>query len=382
MSSSHYAAAAARLIRRAPAAAPAGHGARERSLDTIQRALAARRRKQIAWRAGVAVALSAAAAVVAVVGLRGDGQPALPPVAPALVSVRALGGAGASVVDAAQHRAVLRAGVELSSGSRVETNEGGRAVLRLSTGTELDVERESQLGLAINGKVQRFSLSAGSLEAKVAKLAAGERFLVTTPDAEVEVRGTRFELRVLGKPAACGADTAGSQTRLAVQEGVVEVRWSGQVAQIRAGQTWPEACSVRDEAEPKQAAVASTQKREPRESQTARVTPTAGGTTAGPVESPSDVAEPGPSALAAQTELFAKASRMARSGDVTSALNLYQQLVVTYPPSALAENSLVERMRLLRGSSPTAAKREAERYLARYPGGFGKTEAERILASP
>jgi hypothetical protein len=42
------------------------------------------------------------------------------------------------------------------------------------------------------GSTQAFRLEAGSLDLKVAKLQDKQRFLVDTPNIEVEVRGTQF----------------------------------------------------------------------------------------------------------------------------------------------------------------------------------------------
>jgi TolA-binding protein len=73
-------------------------------------------------------------------------------------------------------------------------------------------------------------LDDGKIAVQVATLEAGERFLVKTADAEVEVRGTKFDV---------GAD----QGRLAsvdVHEGRVEIRLIGQqVIILSAGESWP-----------------------------------------------------------------------------------------------------------------------------------------------
>jgi hypothetical protein len=382
MSSPHHASAAARLLRHAPPTAPPGNQARERGLLTIQQALVARQRRQLAFRAGGAIAAAAAVALV-VGGLRGLTTPSARLAEAGSVSVRALAGSGASVTDSAHHRAALRAGSELSAGSRVETTVDGGAMLRLSTGTELQLDGKSRLVLEDTGRAQRFSLSAGGLAAAVAKLAPGARFVIATPDAEVEVRGTKFQVLVLEQPESCSPEERGSRTRVAVQEGSVEVRWSGQAVQIRSGQHWPEACGISPDADgqPPAPAAAVARKREPRSIPEGRAVPKAAVAEAAS-GAPSKAAEPSSSSLAAQTALFANASKAARRGDVASALAMYQELTTAYPSSALAENAVVERMRLLRAGNPAAARREAERYLTRYPGGFGKSEAEHIVASP
>jgi hypothetical protein len=382
MSSPHQASAAARLLRHAPQAAPPGNQARERGLSTIQQALLARKRRQLVWRAGGAIAAAAAVALVAF-GLRGAGAPSAQLAEAGSVWVRALAASGASVTDSTHHRAALQAGSQLSRGSRIETTGDGAAMLRLSTGTELKLDGKSRLVLEDTGRAQRFSLSAGGLSAAVAKLAAGARFVIATPDAEVEVRGTKFQVLVLEQPEACSPGELGTRTRVAVQEGSVEVRWSGQAAQIRSGQQWPGACgtSLDVDGQPAAPVAPAARKHELRGVPESRAVPgaAAADTSAG---APSRAGEPSSSSLAAQTALFANASKAARRGEVASALAIYQELTTTYPSSALAENAIVERMRLLRAGNPAVARQEAERYLARYPGGFGKSEAERILARP
>jgi len=290
--------------------------------------------------------------------------------------VSALEGSGASVVDSAQHRARLTAGTELSTGSRIETSAGGGAALRLSTGTELKLDGESRLTLQARGSLQHFSLKSGGLQASVAKLAPGERFVVETPDAQVEVRGTRFHVSVLAAAQSCSPETL---TRLEVQEGVVEVRWSGQLMRVRAGESWPQACAVAAVAEEPSSPALRPGAADGRRGGRAGKSPPPPAIVAS-AQSPTTPS--GRSSTLVQVELFAQASKAARLGDVSTALGLFQELAQTYPSSALAENAVVERMRLLRRDEPRAAKLEAAHYLKLYPGGFGKSEAEHILAAP
>ena len=88
--------------------------------------------------------------------------------------------------------------------------------------------------------------------------------------------------------------------------------------------------------------------------------------------------EPRASALAEQNELFAAALSARRRGDTSAALGTLEKLITRYPSSALAENAMVERMRLLTGAPQ---RREALRYSRSYPRGFAREEAERIGAS-
>lgn len=381
MSSPHYASVAARLLRRVPPPVPPNATAEQRGLLTIARALSARRKKQQWLRAGAA-AVAVAAAVALGFGLRNLRSPSVAQsgVAPS-VSVSVLQGSGASVVDAAQHRVPLHVGAAVAVGSRIETTPEGAAALRLSTGTELTLDGRSRLTLQERGPVQRFVLEAGGVSAKVAKLGADARFVVQTPDAEIEVRGTQFHVGVLAQAEAC----APARTRLLVQEGTVEVRSGGQGVLIRAGQHWPEACGAagaEPPAAPQAARAAALEERRAAPSARIAVEAPAPASASPSPSSPAAVAsssERTRSGLVAQTELFAEASRAASRGEVAVALGKYQELVLAYPASALAENAVVERMRLQKGA---AAKREAERYLELYPAGFGKSEAKRILANP
>ena len=94
----------------------------------------------------------------------------------------------------------------------------------------------SRVRLVEQSQRKRFSLESGSFFAKVAKLTADERFVVATPDAEVEVRGTAFRVTIVpGDPTCAG----GSPTRLEVSEGVVVVRHSGTEVRVAAGERWP-----------------------------------------------------------------------------------------------------------------------------------------------
>src|SRR6185295_9438660 len=104
----------------------------------------------------------------------------------------------------------------------------------------LGLPGSGELELTELGAIQRFTLRAGRVQANVAKLAPGQRFLVVTGDAEIEVRGTSFEAAVDAQPAC----PAGTTTRVRVLEGVVTVRHAGSEEAVRAGGAWRAACDV------------------------------------------------------------------------------------------------------------------------------------------
>jgi len=81
----------------------------------------------------------------------------------------------------------------------------------------------------------------GKLAVQVGKLATGERFRVKTADADIEVRGTKFDV---------GVET-GRLTSVAVHDGRVEVRRTDQqVVILSAGESWaPVQTARRDQAD-------------------------------------------------------------------------------------------------------------------------------------
>jgi outer membrane protein assembly factor BamD (BamD/ComL family) len=80
--------------------------------------------------------------------------------------------------------------------------------------------------------------------------------------------------------------------------------------------------------------------------------------------------------------LFASGVALRRQGDVAGALRAHEELITKFPNSPLAENSMVERMRLLSSTQRERAKAEAQSYLRRYPRGFALDEARRLAGEP
>jgi ferric-dicitrate binding protein FerR (iron transport regulator) len=365
MSVPRHAVLAARLLRGSVPAEGNGEADRARSLATIDRALSdlERRRRRLRAFGFVAAAAAAAACALAWVGL--EGLHRAPPMlaAPAVAVVASPVADGARVLDS-HGEGPLGPGVALQVGGRIATASGGGARLELSTGTSLELESASILSIQHQDTLQRFALAQGAVNAKVAKLGSGERFLIDTPDAQIEVRGTAFRLQVLAAAEACGD---GTRTRLQVREGVVEVRAGNRLARVAAGELWPPTCGV------------------------AAVTPVASGPVPGatPADAgkgprrtgqPSVLRATSSSSLVVQNDLFERGVRAERQGDVEAALQAYAELLARHPSSPLAENALAGRMRLLGARDAAQARREAVRYLERYPKGFARLEAERLVA--
>lgn len=369
MNTPRYAAAAAKLLRRYLPAAPVASADEARGIATIERAMRARTRQR---RVLILSASLAAAAAVIVVGsqLREWREPSL---GSSSVSISVVPSGQGAAVARNDREAPLKAQSAIESGQRIETPAAGGASLQLSTGTSMTLAGRTSFRVDSQGATQRFSLQRGELVAHVAKLVASQRFIVDTPDAEVEVRGTRFHLRVIEQGESCGA---GTRTRLEVSEGVVEVRAGGQDAiSVKAGEVWPAGCSGAVDTPPRAALSPSGHGAAPAASAPKRevhsVAPAARAVA-------NDAEAERASGLTAQNDLFAEGVARARQGDTGGALRAYQELISRFPGSALAENAMVARMRLL--AQTADGTNEAKRYLARYPRGFAAREASKLAA--
>jgi hypothetical protein len=352
-----YAELAARALARGPGdaasdaltPAPIALPDRAATLREIQRALHSRARRRVTrWVAAGAGALAAAAAVAIVVGWRGvdlrragEGSAAIsaPPAAAtpsAGMAVAAVEGSGASIeIDGTESPAVARA--ELRPGATVHAPPAGHVMLALDTGTRLRVA-DGRTRVVELGTMQRFELQSGSLEAAVAKLQPGHRFVVATPDAEVEVKGTRFELTVDGSGVRCDRDV---RTRLVVQEGVVAVRHGGREVRVAAGSEWPTCAPAAAATEAHAGGAHRTHANSARPA---------------PVESAPAEAAVDPSTLAEQNDLFAAALAARQRGKRAEAIRWLDRLLARYPAGQLAESARLERGRLLEAGDTTSSE--------------------------
>lgn len=372
-----------------------------------------RRRARMRW-----LAVSAAAAAVLLVAGAGyavfgrdEAGRTLAVARPARIVVVAHPAGRGAVVDAAGAGAgeQLAEGRTLGRGSRVVARRDGRVVLSVSTGTRLIVEEGGALSVVDDGAMQHFALGAGAVRADVARLEPGERFVVSTSDAEVEVHGTSFRVAVVQPEASCGD---GTPTRVEVFAGIVTVRHAGATAYVRPGQIWPSGCQA-PSATSNEAPGARASAREvpvvphagqdfvpsaaPRSAGRpvapglGRVSgapheqaalPAVANTPSTPATPTAQIARMGSSMLAAQNDAFAEAVALRRSGQAGPAIAAFERFLERYPTGPLAESAASEHMRLLRGVSPARAAQAAHRYLARYPDGFARDEAEDILRGP
>lgn len=378
---------------------PPTDGETEDAVAAIEHALRGaqvRRRRRVAI--GSALGVAAVAASVLLLVRRGDDQ---------VARARAADVTGGVVLVRGERGAALDEGALVGEGDRVLASASGSARLALATGTRLDVEPGADLRVAAQGEVQRFELLAGSVHAKVAKLRAGERFLVATADAEVEVRGTEFRVEIADQVCQ------GTATRVVVTEGVVAVRAAGSEARVGVGERWPAGCGLaasaappaRDDAHASPVATAGPALAGDEAPAPPRTTPApaaaappAAGTsprlpaptvaataTAPPPTAPAPAAtatapvEPVASDLSAQNALFAQALAAKRRGDTSAAVGALDRLIARHPGGPLAESAHVERMRILAGVDRARAAEAARAYLARYPRGHARAEAARVL---
>ncbi len=229
-------------------------------------------------------------------------------------------------------------GERLGEGTELRTTGASEASLDFDNGTHVTVGGASRVRLVEQTARKRFALEAGSFSAKVAKLGVDERFVVTTPDAEVEVRGTAFRVSLVpGEPTCEG----GTPTRLVVTEGVVVVTHAGAQVRVAAGGRWPD-CN---------APVAAAPSARPRAAEAPRpshpVAPALVASHAAPQVAASSL-------LAEQNDLFAEAMRRKRAGDVPGAVSQLDRLLARFPGGPLAESAAAERARLL-ASDPQRA---------------------------
>jgi hypothetical protein len=84
--------------------------------------------------------------------------------------------------------------------------------------------------------------------------------------------------------------------------------------------------------------------------------------------------------LEAVNRLFSEAKQARREGRDRQALAALDELLREYPHSVLAQEASVERFRVLsRLGRASEAQREANSYLERYPVGFARDEARRLV---
>ncbi|HVY36276.1 MAG TPA: FecR family protein [Polyangia bacterium] len=344
MSEDRYAARAARLLKQARSRiAPQRTAPPDEAIaalaDTIRRVGVRRRRRRGLLVGAAASGLAAAAAVLVLRGgapvpvaqVAGVPAPVAPPVsAPADRGFVFGRPDGASLTRPGQAPRALAAGEAWRAGDRLRA-AGGPLALTPGDGTSLAVASGSELHLLRADAERWLRLASGAVSVHVSKLKAGERFVLVTPDAEVEVRGTRFKVDVVPAAAECGGGTV---TRVAVEEGLVEVRTATGDARVPAGAHWPAGCEG-DAPPPARAPHARMHAVAARASRVTSAAPRSAEST-----------------LATENDLFASALRAERDGDPREAVELLDLLLKRFPRSPLHGSAAAARERLASSSPP------------------------------
>jgi hypothetical protein len=120
---------------------------------------------------------------------------------------------GEGIVLDASGKTAAKAGTALLSGQGLQTGPASLAQLKFPDATRVELGASSTLREARIGPTgKRLRLDAGALSADVAKQTPGAPLVITTPQVDVVVLGTRFSV-------SCGAES----TRVEVREGRVRV---------------------------------------------------------------------------------------------------------------------------------------------------------------
>ncbi len=227
-----------------------------------------------------------------------------------------------------------------------------KSSVKLGESTELELSSPS-------AAEERISLRRGRIDVAVNKDTLPQRVVVVeTPDVEVVVRGTVFDVRVEPRGER-------SVTHVHVARGSVWVlAQSVQVALLSAGQSWNSESALVGVPAPVEAA----------EGAELPVAPPAAGSVPSVAKEAVGLRKLG--TLAEENRLFAAAIEARNRGDEGRAAEFFGQLLATYPRSALREAAQVERFRAFgRAGQAARAATEARRYLAEHSDGFARGEA-------
>src|SRR5581483_8489866 len=185
---------------------------RERLVQAVERGLRVRRRNQQMAR-WTMTASAAAAALILIAGAKTLLSPYPTPPTPAVAEAPRL-----HIISTPQHPSGMMVGTDaapvpvvegmaLPQGFRLVAPPAGEVRFGAPRGTTLTLEGGGEVAIKDATNIQRYELKEGAIRAKVAKLVTGERFIIATADAEVEVHGTAFRVAVVPVDPACGSGT-------------------------------------------------------------------------------------------------------------------------------------------------------------------------------
>jgi hypothetical protein len=257
----------------------------------------------------------------------------------------------------------------LRDGDALQTAAGARAHLATHK-SSVNVSESTELKLSQpSAAEERISLRRGRVDVEVDKTVETKRSVVVeTPDAEVVVRGTVFDVRVDPLLSA-------TNTRVHVTRGSVWVLAQGvQVALLSAGQSWSSSGGI-ETAETRPAPVPT-----PPAAPESVTSPSIAAKSPAPASKQTSPRRVG--TLAEENRLFAAGVEARNRGDAARAAELFGELLGVYPQSTLREVAQVERFRALSQAGQSArAASEARRYLAEHAEGAARAEARDMALS-
>lgn len=314
----------------------------------------------------------AAAAALLAVGTAGVYELQRAPVAPVAAVAVSAGDArmvlGSVAVKRGAESGSLRPGEVLLGGEIVSTAAASGVEIGIASG-RADLAASSELEiLRPTASERRLRLGVGRVDVDLPrKLEAGKHLVIETPNADVLVVGTAFTVDV-------GRDGAEPATHVSVRRGTVWIMQGGkQRAVLRAGDEWKsEAVESRSApvAAPALPAAAADEPRRGIAAETARKG-------AGRASVAARVVDSG--TLAEENRLFQAGLTARNAGNFAGAADTFSTLLSRYPRSNLREQALAGEFRALdRAGRASAAVIAARRYLASYPSGFARVDAERV----
>ena len=226
-------------------------------------------------------------------------------------------------------------------GDEVVTRGGAKTTFDLPGGASIALSPQSRVRWLSEPRVAtselRLALAQGRVDLRVPALPSDGSLVVSTPHAELVLRGTALMINVMKAP------DRGEGTCVAVSEGTVTVRARGEEAKVFPGGTWS---SFVDRS---LCGIGFATARPPAETATpapAKLAAPAGRKGKTPPASASRQSRaPSGTSLALENRLFHAAALAHQRGDDAEAIRLFDELVRTYPDSALVPEALETRRR-------------------------------------
>jgi hypothetical protein len=357
---------------------------RDRVVPAIGEAIlrAAERKQRERRRRGWTMAFAAAAALTLAAGVqrlshKGHEVAERPVEAQPASGVRAVMGT-VTLSHGTESSVVLHAALAL--GDTLSTAPLAVAEVKLTNLVVADLGASSEVSLVTpRASTHRLKLDHGDLRAHVDDHpSATPKLVVETPNVDVVVTGTIFEVDVTKEP---GAEAV---TTVFVTKGRIVVRRDGtDVAAVTAGQSWTSNALLPKAPTPAlPAPVTDNAASSPKASKSSAVRAPEKVVAQNTVSTVASAAFDEAGTLAEENTLFQSAMDAHGHGDDYAAVTRLTELLSQYPASPLAAEARVERMRALKRTGHVLeAARDAKRYLADYPTGFAADEARALLSA-